>query len=435
MATATGTKKRRLLFADEDDDADNVPQSSKAPPPPPPKPVKVSRLFGRDEDDDDETDNKPKVVAKRPPLKKARTVPSAKEKEVPTETFLKELEVKKMPVSMSALVAQLPADIVIPSERPMAPVASNPSGVKKSNSSSSSSSSSKSHGNNLATELEEIQKSLSAEAREYLNVMLSLNPQIKRRKRDPATGHTIPHIPETQVKGASRPVLRINTYQFEQQLLYFATERESPLRSGFKFKPRACLNGEKCIANASSHLPLRYTVVLTDGSAYVVEPPESITFTPGPLMQFYTPQQLHELYTTGVSPVENTYCLRCMRYVFCDLALYAQGTAESWGPSSVIQSFANTIGGQTGYARDVCLMPSTNGVYNGLVQPLVQDRDSRLFVNWDPITKGFFVDQRGLASPEIVFTEAYPRDIWRQLRLQASIEAEENRQLFQLGVV
>jgi hypothetical protein len=147
-------------------------------------------------------------------------------------------------------------------------------------------------------------------------------------------------------------------------------------------------------------------------------------------MQRYSMQELFVLYTTGEQPATDRDCIRCLRYVFGSVAIHVSGTHEAWAPSAVLQSFANTIGGETGYLRECCLLPSAGGIFNGLVQPLVHDQDHRLFNQWDPYTKGYFTDQRGMASAETQFSTEYPNDIWKAIRSEHLF----NQQSFPNGV-
>ena len=307
---------------------------------------------------------------------------------------------RSSPPSLSAL-CQLPDTAVFPASRPTAPEPAFPMTLDLETP-------------NVQKDIDEVRKHLSETARRILETMIRLNPHVKKRHRDAKTGHTVPHIKETELKRAMRPHIRVNTFAHEQQLMYFAQcERESPLRPGFKFKARACANGDKCIGYTYGAIAVRERLLHGTSGAPAAAVP---SFTPGPFMQYHSPEELLVLYTTGAPPAAHTDCLSCLRYVFCDVAIYAAGSAEAWGQSTILQSFGNTLGGPTGYASEYCLLPSYGGPFNGLVFPIVQERQDRLYRDYDRFTKGHFIDQRGLASAECKFSDDYPRDLWAGVR-------------------
>lgn len=307
---------------------------------------------------------------------------------------------RSSPPSLSAL-CQLPDTAVFPASRPTAPEPAFPMTLDLETP-------------NVQKDIDEVRKHLSETARRILETMIRLNPHVKKRHRDAKTGHTVPHIKETELKRAMRPHIRVNTFAHEQQLMYFAQcERESPLRPGFKFKARACANGDKCIGYTYGAIAVRERLLHGTSGAPAAAVP---SFTPGPFMQYHSPEELLVLYTTGAPPAAHTDCLSCLRYVFCDVAIYAAGSAEAWGQSTILQSFGNTLGGPTGYASEYCLLPSYGGPFNGLVFPIVQERQDRLYRDYDRFTKGHFIDQRGLASVECKFSDDYPRDLWAGVR-------------------
>jgi hypothetical protein len=309
--------------------------------------------------------------------------------------FLENLS-RSTPPSLSVL-CELPDTAVLPASRPSAP---EPVPVTLDLDTP-----------NVQKDIDEVRKHLSETARRILETMIRLNPHVKKRNRDAKSGHTIPHIKETELKRAMRPHIRVNTFAHEQQLMYFAHhERESPLRPGFRFKARACANGEKCIGYTYDKIAVRERLHETGGAS------AAVPFSVGPFMQYHSPEELIVLYTTGAPPAAHTDCLSCLRYVFCDVAIYASGSAEAWGQSTILQSFGNTLGGPTGYAAECCLLPSVGGPFNGLVFPIVQERQDRLYRDYDRFTKGWFIDQRGLASAECKFTADFPRDLWQGVR-------------------
>jgi hypothetical protein len=408
------------------------------PPPPPPSggPKHAKRLRSLDDDDDLDEPAAAVVVAVEPPTKRPRveipptapakrhTFPTKKKQQsTPSNSsnntappgFLEHLS-RSSPPSLSALCA-LPESAVFPASRPTAP---EPVPLSLDLDTP-----------NVQKDIDEVRKHLSETARRILETMIRLNPHVKKRHRDAKTGHTIPHIKETELKRAMRPHIRVNTFAHEQQLMYFANcERESPLRPGFKFKARACANGDKCIGYTYGTIAARERLLNGTSGA-----PAAVPFTPGPFMQYHSPEELLVLYTTGAPPAAHTDCLSCLRYVFCDVAIYASGSAEAWGQSTILQSFGNTIGGVTGYAPECCLLPSCGGPFNGLVFPIVQERQDRLYRDYDRFTKGHYIDQRGLASAECKFGEDYPRDIWAGVRAAqlAAASAVSPPQDFQKG--
>lgn len=418
-----------LLCFDEDDEL--------PPPPPPPQPQRVpaaKRPWTLDDDDLEDPPTAPEVTVAPPPVKRPRveipvtttttttavavapkrhTFPAAKKatKKPATSSgggatplagasappgYLERLS-RSSPPSLSVL-CELPDTAVFPASRPTAP---EPVPLSLDLDTP-----------NVQKDIDEVRKYLSETARRILETMIRLNPHIKKRNRDAKTGHTIPHIKETELKRAMRPHIRVNTFAHEQQLMYFANgERESPLRPGFKFRARACANGEKCIGYTYGTIAARERLLNGTSGA-----PATVPFTPGPFMQYHSPEELIVLYTTGAPPAAHTDCLSCLRYVFCDVAIYALGSAEAWGQSTILQSFGNTIGGPTGYAPECCLLPSCGGPFNGLVFPIVQERQDRLYRDYDRYTKGFYIDQRGLASAECKFSDEFPRDLWAGVR-------------------
>lgn len=402
------------------------------PPPVPPAPVQpraaaVKRPFSLDDDDLEDTPDPlplppppvkrprvdiPTVTTAQPPKrhtfsahkKAAATATSTAKKSGATPLtgatappgYLEHLS-RSSPPSLSVL-CELPDTTVFPASRPTAP---EPVPVALDLDTP-----------NVQKDIDEVRKHLSETARRILETMIRLNPHIKKRNRDAKTGHTIPHIKETELKRAMRPHIRVNTFAHEQQLMYFANcERESPLRPGFKFRARACANGEKCIGYTYGTIAVRERLLNGTSGA-----PATVPFAPGPFMQYHSPEELIVLYTTGAPPAAHTDCLSCLRYVFCDVAIYALGSAEAWGQSTILQSFGNTIGGATGYAPECCLLPSCGGPFNGLVFPIVQERQDRLYRDYDRYTKGFYIDQRGLASAECKFSDEFPRDLWAGVR-------------------
>jgi hypothetical protein len=394
------TIQRRVLTLDDDDDDDDddVPVPTQL--------VKRSRPLTLEDDDDG--DVTPTVVAK-PTKKKARVskknnneaaIPEAP----PTCELVRQLSKDMGPVFTITQLLQrkdelqgqqakksLPSGTVVPATRPVAPTSLISNKIS-----------------NVAADLDEVRQYLSEFARKTLAAYRQLHPDYKPRRRDAKTGQLVPYIPDSELKAAERPAPQFHTFQFEQQLLFFAddNERESPLRPGLKFKSRPCVQGEHCIGMATPVLKTRDP------------PPGAPPFKRAPYMQRYSMKELEVLYTTGEQPAEPRDCIRCLRYVFGSVAIHVAGTHEAWAPSAVLQSFANTIGGETGYLRECCLLPSAGGVFNGLVQPLVHDQDFRLFNQWDPYTKGYFTDQRGMASAETQFSTEYPNDIWKALRKQ-----------------
>ena len=268
----------------------------------------------------------------------------------------------------------------------------------------------------IIQEMNDVRKTLSQTARNYLEMMERFNPHVMPRNPRSLKPATLRKKP-TQFKGPEQPIVRIHTFQHDQQVLFYPVERFSPLKPDLKIKARPCRNEQNCIGVATPRLECR------------TFPGNAPAFVHGPYMEFYTPDELRAWYLTGAHPRVHKECLECLRYTWADLALYTQGTGQAWGPTSILQSFGNTVGGPTGYAADCCTMPATHGPFNGLMQPVARRRDDRVFINWDPVTRAPFVDQRGLASAEIQFADNYPRDLWRKVRadyLQEKDQAAAN---------
>lgn len=417
----TATAKPRLCFNDDEDDRGTLPVK-KAPV------VAIKRPRLCFEDDDDGEVKKVATVVKRPrvtipppeplapkrkrhvsvqQLKRAKSttassssssssseILSPNEIDLTTKKFLHEITHDMKHSTMSELVSELPPGTVLPANRPAVPTQVTPAQPIP-----------------LEQELDTVRKNLSVTARACLDVMLRHRPNVKARRHDSRSGPSLSHIPPAGLKGPARPVMRINTFQFDQQLMYFAGKRESPLRPGFMIEPLACYNDEKCIGMASTRLPVRET-------------PSGITavFRPGPLMAFHNAEELTALYQFNTKPAVHRECIKCLRYLFNEAALYVKGAGpgsigEGWGISSMqVQSFGNTVGGDTGYAPEHCTQPMSGSVCNGLIVPLAHDDDRKQFIEYDTETKGWRINQYGMASDVIRNGDQTPKALWRYVR-------------------
>ena len=209
---------------------------------------------------------------------------------------------------------------------------------------------------------------------------------------------------------------QIATHDFdmEQELLFFSGKpRQSPINPKLQFTARPCMQGNNCLAMVSAALHVvgeneddENSLVL--GSA-VGAPP----FVPTPLMQICTRQELDTMYRLGITPSEQRACLRCVRHALGSAVITKEAKSEPWPPSVILQWFGNKTDCPQGYNRRYCILPAKTG-FNGLHMPLVAEFDDLLQIRWDPTTKGYFVDQSGLAAEQHPMEPDYPRQIWKR---------------------
>jgi hypothetical protein len=259
--------------------------------------------------------------------------------------------------------------------------------------------------------LEQCQK-ISDHHHHTLKVALQVvknSPLLRQRERgrEPAE---VKHITTETMTEVYRKVPETD-FDEDQQRLYFSNiTRQSPLNPQLRFTAKPCSFGNDCLAITMSALPLEIDLDAP------VRPPE---FVVGPLMQYYTTEELTELYTTGVSPLQSRACLLCIRFALGNAVICADTEFDGWPPSVMLQFFGNKVDVPQGYRRDICLLPLDNG-FNGLYYPLAQDAHDLLCRRWDPFTRGYYIDQRAMAAEKHPIEADYPRQIWDRVREKAA---------------
>ena len=223
------------------------------------------------------------------------------------------------------------------------------------------------------------------------------NPMLqKRQDRDKA------HEKKLDIQAVYSQII-LHDFDMEQELLFFAGKpRQSPLNPKLQFTARPCMQGSNCIA-------------MVAGALERVPHEGAPNFEPAPLMQICTREELDAMYKLGITPSEMRACLRCVRHALSSAVAIKEKMSEPWPPSMVLQWFGNKTECEQGYAHNLCILPSKTA-FNGLYYPMVVEYDDLLQVRWDPTTKGYFVDQSGLAAKQHVIRGDFPKQIWERVR-------------------
>lgn len=251
------------------------------------------------------------------------------------------------------------------------------------------------------TQVGQIKRFMCDSVQRALSVLAENNPMLTRRRhRDEAYAQVLTTDKMEQIYAQ----VKLNDFDYEQELMFFATRRRSPLNPNLWFTPPPCMLKQNCLSIAAGQLVM-------DTAGRPLDAPE---FRPMPMMRFCTRQELNTMYTTGVVPRGEMACIRCLRYTL-GCAVLSQESKGGWPPSVLLQFFGNKVDGPQGYDRKYCMMPSATG-FNGLYLPLAQEYDNLLRIRWDPETQGDFVDQSALAASKHVIGSDFPAQIWRNLR-------------------
>ena len=244
--------------------------------------------------------------------------------------------------------------------------------------------------------------------------VVKTSPFLKQREKSKGPAE-VKQITSEKMTEVYRKIPVID-FDEDQERLYFSNvTRQSPLNAQLRFTAKPCSFGNDCLAVTMAALPLEVDLAALTSTRSAVPP----TFVPGPLMQYYTSDELVELYTTGVSPLQSRACLVCTRFALGNAVICADTEFAGWPPSVMLQFFGNEVDRPQGYRRDICLMPDDSG-FNGLYYPLAQDVHDLQCLRWDPLTRGYYIDQRAMAAKEHTIEADYPRQIWDRIREKSS---------------
>lgn len=302
-------------------------------------------------------------------------------------------EKKKEPLIPSAPQAPLSRELVTPETRPAVPLRRSKSAAVA----------------NLSPDFEmqcaQVYDYFSEIMKRALLLVPKMHPFMARKGSKPHAAANPTELTRERLQQLYAQI-QCHDFDFEQENMFFANEsRQSPFNPKLTFKAKACMQGPNCLAIQAGMLD--------------IEAPEdewkAPPFKVSPMMMFMTRKELDEMYRTGAVPSRKSTCLRCLRYLIGSAVIEKEALRETWPPSLILQFFGNKLDAPQGYARRYCLIPSATD-FNGLHLPLAQDYDNMMCVRFDPTTRGYFVDQSGLAAKEHPIAHDYPLQIWEALK-------------------
>lgn len=167
----------------------------------------------------------------------------------------------------------------------------------------------------------------------------------------------------------------------ESELLVEAGERPSPLAPSLILNSPPCIRGRQCRGYTSR---IRGFPDTRSGAV---------------LMQWMTPAELKDHYSTGRIPSERRLCILCHRvYVFM---LWMHFSLRQTAPSNMLISHIGNIVDKVGeYKRCYCIVPDAQAFFLGLVRPVVRPNFLALHaVPYSPKPSLWRIDQSEMIVP------------------------------------
>lgn len=168
------------------------------------------------------------------------------------------------------------------------------------------------------------------------------------------------------------------TADHEEQLLYEAGSRPSPLNPGLRIDVPPCVFNEECVVRSRANLIPGFEA--NGGQGFV-------------MMRAMTPAQLKTLYTTGRKPDDPFSCLCCTRYILSMLVENVGCADLQLDKNTVVQLFYNEVDTPNGYRKELMHLPNESR-WDGTRRPFAKFIPGALRAEFDKKVGKWRIDQR-----------------------------------------